>query len=83
MDSKDIGLFNRLRVDALMRLYMGKSREAVTINRSMFEIELGRGRLHCCRKMILYGLAFTRQEGFGFRYQLGIILITDFMGAWT
>ncbi|MNW15784.1 hypothetical protein D3C71_2144010 [compost metagenome] len=68
MDGKDIGFFNGLRIDALMRLHMGKGREAITINRSMFEIEFRGSGLHRCRKMILHSLAFARQEGFGFAH---------------
>ncbi len=81
VDGEDVGLFHRLRVDALVALHVRKGREAVAIDGGALEVERLRRLLHRCRYLRLHALAAARQEILRLLDQFGVVVGGDLAGA--
>src|SRR5690606_11360289 len=83
MDGENVSFFDRLRVDALVRLYVRERGETIAIDGGAFEIERLGGFLHrgCDLRLYLGGAA--GEEVLRLRYKLCIVLGADLAGTRT
>ena len=80
-DGKDVGICDRLRIDALVGLDVRQCANAVPIDSSAFEIKFGAGCFHQVGQVFLRPAAFALQEVARLGNQLRILLSADFAGA--